>query len=112
MVNCSSQQFDCGPDAVPRCISQAWVCDGQVDCENGLDELSSNASQCGMPTSQVRSRIQTHDFIELQQCNKETHFHCLNHSKCIKIQFLCDGFLDCPDGSDEGVFCSTLQSCT
>ena len=47
MDNCTSQQFDCGVGSVPRCISQAWLCDGETDCEDGSDEAP-NTTHCGM----------------------------------------------------------------
>ena len=33
---CEENYFDC-PSG--RCILNTWVCDGQKDCEDGLDEL-------------------------------------------------------------------------
>lgn len=45
-VNCSKQQFDCGLGSTPRCIPQAWLCDGEEDCENGSDEIV-NSTTCG-----------------------------------------------------------------
>jgi len=41
------------------------------------------------------------NFIESQKCDRDTQFECPNHSKYIKIQFLCDGLPNCADGSDE-----------
>jgi hypothetical protein len=32
-------------------------------------------------------------------------FHCENSIHCLPITMLCDGVVDCPDRSDEGVFC-------
>ena len=49
------------------------------------------------------------DFIDPQECDKDAEFECLDHSKCINIQFLCDGSPNCDDGSDEASFCSMLH---
>lgn len=39
--NCSAFQFACRNDRPPRrrCIPQSWVCDGDADCGDALDEL-------------------------------------------------------------------------
>ena len=41
---CGSGRFDCGSDTgFFRCISNSWVCDGDEDCMDGVDEAT-----CGM----------------------------------------------------------------
>jgi len=45
-LECTEKQFDCGLGSSPQCISQAWVCDGEEDCEDGSDEL--NSTTCSM----------------------------------------------------------------
>lgn len=41
LQNCSSTQFTCVNSRPPnrRCIPQYWVCDGDADCSDALDEL-------------------------------------------------------------------------
>jgi low density lipoprotein-related protein 2 len=41
LQNCSSTEFTCINSRPPnrRCIPQHWVCDGDADCADALDEL-------------------------------------------------------------------------
>ena len=42
-TRCAHSEIPCASDG--RCIPRAWICDGDVDCENGTDE----GPQCEFP---------------------------------------------------------------
>ncbi|KAJ8974813.1 hypothetical protein NQ317_010540 [Molorchus minor] len=67
-----------------RCIPLTWVCDGEDDCPDSLDEHAVQgcvSDSCG-----------------------EDQFRC-NDGKCIHKLYFCDGDKDCRDGSDENQEC-------
>ncbi|CAG5123327.1 unnamed protein product, partial [Candidula unifasciata] len=76
---CASNEFSCGDT---HCIQAEYVCDGQVDCNNGRDEQN-------CPTT-----------IESEEPCLEGRFRC-SDGTCISRILRCDGKADCPDGSDE-----------
>ncbi|GFR68383.1 basement membrane-specific heparan sulfate proteoglycan core protein [Elysia marginata] len=79
-IACDKMEFDCGDG---HCISTSYLCDGQVDCNNGVDERECTSCQPGL-------------------------FLCGN-GVCITETFRCDGREDCDDGTDEQD-CSKLSS--
>uniref|UniRef100_T1IZM8 Sortilin-related receptor n=1 Tax=Strigamia maritima TaxID=126957 RepID=T1IZM8_STRMM len=72
--NCGENHFMCDNG---NCIWQAWVCDGESDCDKGEDERNCT-STCG-----------------------PEYFHCLHSTGCIPRQYVCNGVKDCADNSDE-----------
>uniref|UniRef100_A0A8C2AVW9 Low density lipoprotein receptor b n=1 Tax=Cyprinus carpio TaxID=7962 RepID=A0A8C2AVW9_CYPCA len=71
---CADEEFRCRSG---QCVSLAFVCDSESDCEDGSDEAS-----CPVPTCSPGS------------------FQC-NNSVCVPRLWACDGDADCADGSDE-----------
>ncbi len=69
-------QFNCADDGSP--IPASWVCDGDLDCEDGSDEANCQTSE-----------------------DEGTEFICADDGSPIPASWVCDGDLDCEDGSDE-----------
>ncbi|KAL8606483.1 hypothetical protein ACOMHN_037714 [Nucella lapillus] len=72
--SCAGIQFSC---ANGRCISLAWLCDGEDDCHDKSDELNCTSITCG-----------------------KTDFKC-HSGECIPLRWTCDNGADCKDSSDE-----------
>ncbi|CAL1546871.1 unnamed protein product [Lymnaea stagnalis] len=76
---CKPGEFACGDG---YCIQESYVCDGQEDCPNNIDEQN-----CKVSTSP-------------EPCLEGRRFRC-NDGTCINPALRCDGKVDCADGSDE-----------
>lgn len=77
---CTSSQWQCRN---MHCIPAGWMCDGDVDCQDGSDEHNCT----GTPH-------------HLKPCG-ESEFMCNSSRECIHEAWKCDGDDDCLDGSDE-----------
>uniref|UniRef100_A0A8C5NYC3 Low density lipoprotein receptor-related protein 8, apolipoprotein e receptor n=1 Tax=Jaculus jaculus TaxID=51337 RepID=A0A8C5NYC3_JACJA len=77
---CPAEKLSCGPTS-HKCVPASWRCDGEKDCDGGMDEAGCTTS--GRPTV----------------CSPH-EFQCSNRS-CLASVFVCDGDDDCGDGSDE-----------
>lgn len=77
-------QYQC-PDKYMRCrdntfcIYPEWICDGEIDCGAGSDELNCGRGKCAF-----------------------SEFQCSPTGPCIPSQWVCDGMNDCSNGADEG----------
>uniref|UniRef100_A0A4W5LSX0 Low density lipoprotein receptor a n=1 Tax=Hucho hucho TaxID=62062 RepID=A0A4W5LSX0_9TELE len=72
--HCTDNKFRCSNG---QCVSASFVCDEELDCEDGSDEASCPPTTCS-----------------------STSFQC-NNSVCVPHLWACDGDVDCSDGSDE-----------
>uniref|UniRef100_A0A671S9X1 Low density lipoprotein receptor-related protein 1Ba n=1 Tax=Sinocyclocheilus anshuiensis TaxID=1608454 RepID=A0A671S9X1_9TELE len=72
------------------CVSESWLCDGELDCPDGSDETPTICLR------QVKVRCPVN------------HLQCLGTHRCVHFSTLCNGVRDCEDGYDEGVHCREL----
>ncbi|XP_076462276.1 low-density lipoprotein receptor-like [Babylonia areolata] len=73
--SCPSTHFQC---ANGRCVSIAWLCDGEDDCHDKSDEANCTSTTCGT-----------------------TDFRCETDGACVPQRWTCDKDPDCKDESDE-----------
>ncbi|XP_028394866.1 deleted in malignant brain tumors 1 protein-like [Dendronephthya gigantea] len=80
------------------CFPSSWLCDGMKDCSDGSDEWSWN---CNLPSpSRVSSTSSQVSSSQVSVC-QQGEFRCNNGYRCVPSSWLCDGYNDCSDGSDE-----------
>ena len=112
------------------CFNHYWSCDGRINCSDGSDE-SDTYSQCNYCTeeesvscpgfpgncgklcdgqitcpdrwdellSTCKSRL---DEADATICSEEAgQYQCKDGSLCLDNSYVCDGFKECSDGSDE-----------
>ena len=107
-----------------RLIPENWVCDGKIDCPNGIDE-----NGCPITNKSLRKKVfwennfpremfygseniiseelQTIEstflsMLRIENINiaESEIFSCSKNGRNISTFWCCDGFIDCPDGSD------------
>ena len=74
-LSCSSDRFECTYES--KCIPAAYLCDGDIDCDDGSDE---SASLCAPP------------------CSADM-FACQDGLQCIQKSHICNGYRTCNDRS-------------
>ncbi|RXG69653.1 Transmembrane protease serine 6 [Armadillidium vulgare] len=127
----SPGEFWCG-DVSLSCEPRDVLCDGKIQCMNGIDE--ERCWQIPCQEGQARCQSSTLCLSMYDLCDGEPHcpgaededpkfcrsfpcpidrpFRCRN-GKCISTDRLCDGtFKDCSDGEDENLeYCSERHVC-
>lgn len=76
---CGEDKFMCYK--TNQCILAIYMCDGDMDCEMGEDELNCKSSA-------------------RQKC-PDNQFTCFFSNMCVPLKQVCNGHTDCLDGSDE-----------
>ncbi|XP_062499695.1 low-density lipoprotein receptor-related protein 8-like [Corticium candelabrum] len=109
-----TNEFNCrASGSFHRCIPKYWTCDGERDCDSGIDEgdfcnppgLAASVS----PTS-ARARLSpsTPQPVIVQCADDE--FQCYDGFKCLQWSHRCDSIVDCHDNSDESG-CADVPHC-
>ncbi|KAH0516662.1 Low-density lipoprotein receptor class A domain-containing protein 3 [Microtus ochrogaster] len=105
-----------------RCIPGAWQCDGLPDCFDKSDEkecrklliVSTMVMSWTVCAKSIILVPMCHEAKAKSKCGP-TFFPCASGIHCIIGRFRCNGFEDCPDGSDEEnctanpLLCSTAR---
>uniref|UniRef100_A0A8C5KE50 Low density lipoprotein receptor-related protein 8, apolipoprotein e receptor n=1 Tax=Jaculus jaculus TaxID=51337 RepID=A0A8C5KE50_JACJA len=90
---CPAEKLSCGPTS-HKCVPASWRCDGEKDCDGGMDEAGCTTS--GRPTA-------------LGTCRGD-EFQC-GDGTCVLASKRCNQERDCPDGSDEASCVQGLNEC-
>lgn len=104
VIKCRSNHVACADNTV--CIPESWVCDSELDCEDGSDEKSCPSSDEGTSKDYV-------DFIAEQRnpalCSAGSYRCHGMAGLCIATNKTCDGKVDCPNGDDEAGMCGECK---
>ncbi|XP_025094410.1 sortilin-related receptor-like [Pomacea canaliculata] len=110
LTTCRPGQVQCDN----RCIEESWLCDGEIDCNDAVDEKNcgstcredqfqcADGSHCIPAVYECDIAVDCPDGSDEQncQCDPTTEFRC-NNGQCINIDWRCDNDADCFDASDE-----------
>ncbi|XP_071478033.1 uncharacterized protein [Diadema antillarum] len=109
-LECNSDELSCG-GVFSQCYNATDACDGLPNCLDGSDEICDCPSiwqvRCGpLNTCVLRDGLCEPDGTTTEVCGSTPNctFQC-NNGRFIDVSFVCDGFTDCEDNTDE------LQDC-
>ncbi|XP_078668957.1 uncharacterized protein LOC144910157 isoform X2 [Branchiostoma floridae x Branchiostoma belcheri] len=92
---CTNEQFSC---AGGGCIHAGWYCDGMADCQDGSDEADCSAA---METSEGEEEPSVESSVDEVVCDPDNQHSCDDGTLCIDASWVCDGYDDCEDETDE-----------
>ena len=132
LYTCTSENLslssDCSLDLVftcntgDQCVYPQQVCDGVQQCLDGSDERSCSECGCDAQTHNHIKHAQVETFWTyrnyvisyrcfLSACHSST-FRCTEDYSCISRSLLCDGYENCPGGTDEAFCRKCFQTTT
>ena len=85
---CSRQQFQCSDES---CIPYGFHCNNIIDCLDGLDEADCSWTCVHTPCTNC----------SWPSCHCVHGFYQCEAGGCIPVDTVCDGIVNCADGSDE-----------
>ncbi|KAL5260279.1 hypothetical protein ACHWQZ_G010410 [Mnemiopsis leidyi] len=74
---------------VEKRIPVDWLCDGEEDCQGGVDEDETFWKRCGSVGTKVRCIEKEDECGELFRCDSR------NDTELVELTYLCDGILSC-----------------
>ncbi|CAG7828356.1 unnamed protein product [Allacma fusca] len=95
-VPCRDGTFTC--KLSKKCIPSGWLCDGQADCGFAQNYV-------------IDTSDEDHDTCKTPNRCYGNNMTCADGYSCRPISDFCNGFPDCPDGSDEHIFCRNQTMC-
>ncbi|XP_014681010.1 PREDICTED: MAM and LDL-receptor class A domain-containing protein 1-like isoform X2 [Priapulus caudatus] len=100
---CKYDQFHCVVSG--ECIPYTWVCDGDLDCADGTDEVHCNHTAIPTGTAKTTPWVTDYPGEPLQQGDCEDNYLQCNDGTCIAYIYECDGNPDCKHSEDELQYC-------
>ncbi|MCJ8742663.1 hypothetical protein PDJAM_G00084880 [Pangasius djambal] len=109
-MDCFTRTKSCSHrcDNKTRCIPENFLCDGERDCVDGTDEADCSTDNGDMVSSKASSEAVSIVLSAQHPDCRSPSVLCESTALCMSPVQLCNGKLDCPDGSDE---LSCIDSC-